>query len=73
LRLFFAGFDFPIRLRLFLLGSRGFLWVRIMGSQNVLGSGYGSNITVSSSRRKVINYNRKPEKHMHILSSAERQ
>ncbi len=27
----------------FLLGPRGFLWVWIMGSQNVVGLGYGSN------------------------------
>ncbi len=27
------------------MGSRGFLWVRIMGSKNVMGSGYGSNIS----------------------------
>ncbi len=26
----------------FLKGSRGFLWVQIMGSQNVMGSDYGS-------------------------------
>jgi hypothetical protein len=44
-----------------------------MEDQNVMGSGYGSNISVSSSRRKVINNDRQPEKHMHILSSAERQ
>ncbi len=30
----------------FFMGSRGFLWVRIMGSQNVMGSDYGSNIRV---------------------------
>jgi hypothetical protein len=37
----------PIRLELFffLLGMRGFLWVWIMESQNVMGSGYGSNIS----------------------------
>ncbi len=28
-----------------MLGSRGFLWVWIMGSQNVMGLGYGSNIS----------------------------
>jgi hypothetical protein len=28
----FAGFDSSIRLRLFLMGLRGFLWVLIMGS-----------------------------------------
>jgi hypothetical protein len=27
------------------MGSRGFLWVRIMGSQNVMGLVYGSNIS----------------------------
>ncbi len=58
---FFAGFDSPIRLRLFFFFCwarfphnieavfgwvrRGFLWVRIMGSQNVIGTGYGSNIS----------------------------
>jgi hypothetical protein len=29
----------------FFLGLRGFLWVQIMGSQNVMGSDYGSNIS----------------------------
>jgi hypothetical protein len=44
--MFFAG-EFPHKIEaVFLLGLRGFLWVRIMGSQNVLGSGYGSNISV---------------------------
>ncbi len=28
----------------FFMDSRGVLWVRIMGSQNVMGSDYGSNI-----------------------------
>jgi hypothetical protein len=41
--MFLAGFDSHIRLRLFFAGLfDGFLWVRIMGSQNVMGSGYGS-------------------------------
>ncbi len=31
----------------FLLSSRGFVWVWIMGSQNVTDSGYGGNISVS--------------------------
>jgi hypothetical protein len=47
----FAGFDSPMILRLFLMGSRGFSWVRIMGSQNVMGSGYGSNTSVLSSSK----------------------
>jgi hypothetical protein len=54
LPMFLAG-EFPIGLSCFLLGPRGFLWVRIMGSQNVLGSGYGSNIgahTLSSTERQ---------------------
>ncbi len=29
----------------FFMGSRVFLWARIMGSQNVMGSDYGSNIS----------------------------
>jgi hypothetical protein len=29
----------------FFMGSRGFLWVRIMGSENVMSSDYGSNIS----------------------------
>ncbi len=32
--------------RAFFMGSRGFSWVRIMGSQNVMGSFYGSTISV---------------------------
>jgi hypothetical protein len=35
----------PIDWSWFLLGSRGFLWVWIMGSQNVMSLGYGSNIS----------------------------
>ncbi len=40
--------DYPIKRSSFLLGSRGFLWVWIMGSRNVMGSGYGSNISGGS-------------------------
>jgi hypothetical protein len=29
--------------KVFLMGSRGFLWVRIMGSQNVMGLDYGKS------------------------------
>jgi hypothetical protein len=29
----------------FFMGSRGFLWGWIMGSQNIMGSDYGSNIS----------------------------
>jgi hypothetical protein len=29
----------------FFMGSREFLWVQIMGSQNVMGLDYGSNIS----------------------------
>jgi hypothetical protein len=38
--------DKPIKIKHFFMGSRGFLWVWIMGSQNVMGSDYGSNISV---------------------------
>ncbi len=31
------------------MGSRGFLWVCIMGSQNILSSDYESNISVHNS------------------------
>jgi hypothetical protein len=42
-----AGYSIPHKIEaIFLLGSRGFLWVWIMGSQTVIGSGYGSNISV---------------------------
>jgi hypothetical protein len=42
----FCWVQFPHNIEAaFLLGSRGFLWVQIMGSQNVMGSGYGSNIS----------------------------
>ncbi len=52
LRLFFPRFDDSIRLTLFLLGLSGHLWVRIMGiSQNVMGSGYGSNISVKRANK----------------------
>jgi hypothetical protein len=46
LRLFFFHWVwFPHTIEaVFLLGLRGFLWVWIMGSQNFMGSGYGSNI-----------------------------
>jgi hypothetical protein len=37
--------DEPIEIKHFLMGLRGFLWVWIMGSQNVMGSDYGSNIS----------------------------
>jgi hypothetical protein len=43
--MFHAG-EFPHNIEaVFLLGLKGFLWVRIMGSQNVMGSGYGSKIS----------------------------
>jgi hypothetical protein len=45
IEVFFAGFDFPIILRLFFAGFEGVLGVRFNGSQNVMGSGYGSNIS----------------------------
>jgi hypothetical protein len=32
--------------RAFFMGLRGFLWVWIIGSQNVMGLFYGSNISV---------------------------
>jgi hypothetical protein len=38
LPMFPAG-DSPIILKLFLLGLRGFLWVRLMGSRNSMGLG----------------------------------
>ncbi len=51
---FFAGFDSPIRSRLFFCWVQGgFLWVWIMGSQNVMGSGYGSNICVLNAITKL--------------------
>ncbi len=44
--MFLAG-EFPHKIEaVFLLGLRGFLWVWIMGTWNVMGSGYGSNISV---------------------------
>jgi hypothetical protein len=47
--------EFPHKIEAdLLLGSRGFLWVWIMGSQNVMGSGYGSNISESLSIRYTI-------------------
>jgi hypothetical protein len=45
LPMLFSG-KFPHKIEVFLLGLRVFLWVRIMGSRNVMGSGYGSNISV---------------------------
>ncbi len=38
------------------MGSRGFLWVWVMGSQNVMGSDYGSNISVTLSENPIIIY-----------------
>jgi hypothetical protein len=47
----FSAGNSPMRLKLFLLGSWGFLWVRIMGSWNVMGLGYGSNIRAIQKHR----------------------
>ncbi len=40
------------------MGSRGFLWVWIMGSKNVTGLDYGSNISeVTANKRNVLEQN----------------
>jgi hypothetical protein len=37
--------EFPHKIKaVYFAGCEGFLWVWIMGSQNVMGSGFGSNI-----------------------------
>jgi hypothetical protein len=42
--MFLAG-EFPHKIEASFVGFEGVLWVWIMGSQNVMGSGYGSNIS----------------------------
>jgi hypothetical protein len=37
------------------MGLRGFLWVWIMGSRNVMGSGYGSDTSVVMTRFHMYN------------------
>jgi hypothetical protein len=46
LPIFLAG-EFSHKIEAFLLVLKGFLWVCIMGSQNVMGLGYESNISVT--------------------------
>jgi hypothetical protein len=45
----------------FFMGSRGFLWIWIMGSQNVMGLDYGSNISeiTESKSRTALCYKRR--------------
>jgi hypothetical protein len=55
LPMFFCWGIPPYDLSFFLLGSRGFLWVLIMGSRDVMGSpGYDSNISASSQWKMYV-------------------
>ncbi len=42
--MFLAG-EFPHKIKAVFAGFEGFLWVQIMGRRNVMGLGYGSNIS----------------------------
>ncbi len=52
--MFFAG-ELPHKIEaIFCWVWGGFLWVRIMGNQNVMGSGYGSNISAQLWQKWII-------------------